>query len=95
MKRGRSFKCPNCGYTTRITRWGDWIKDKVSYDAFWKDIPTSVKLSIEDYFSLNGRDPRKYTLNFTTEHNEAEWPEVKKAFQELRVSGFVYDFYIS
>lgn len=89
-----TFRCPNCGFKSRITRYGDWIKDKSGYKAFWEDKPVNVKLAIEDYFYLHLKDIKKYTLNFTTEHNEAEWPDVKKAFQELRVSGLVHDFYV-
>ena len=94
MKR-RPFRCPNCGFATTIPRFGDWIKDRTKYDAFWKGIPTIIKLSIEDYLSLKSRDPRKYTLDFTTQHNGADWNEVKKVFQDLRVSGVVHDSYIS
>ncbi|GAH85616.1 unnamed protein product, partial [marine sediment metagenome] len=73
-----TFRCPNCGFTSRETRYGDWIKDKAGYEAFWEDKPINVKLAIEDYFSLNARDPKKYILNFTADHNEVEWPNVKR-----------------
>ena len=90
-----STKCPNCGFSYRKTRSGDWIRLKTEYDSFWIDKPVNVKLAIEDYFMLNSKDPKMYILQFTTNHNEAEWAEVKRVFQELRVSGCVHDSYLS
>ena len=87
-------RCPNCGFSYRIPRHGEWIKDKGEYEKFWEDKLISVKLAIEDYFCLNSRDPKKHTLQFTTDHNKAEWAQVKRTFQKLRGGGFVYDSYL-
>lgn len=87
-------RCPNCGFSYKIPRYGEWIKNKGEYEEFWKDKPMIVKLAIEDYFCLKSRDPNKYTLQFTANHNEAEWIQVKRTFQELKAGGFVYNSYL-
>jgi len=87
------IRCPNCGFSYKKTSYGDWIKYLNEYAKFWKDKPNEIKLAIEDYFVLRGRDPKKFSLQFTTEHNGADWIKVKKVFQELRSSGFVHEAY--
>ncbi len=85
--------CPKCGFRTRITSQGDWIKNKEQYTAFWADKPVEVKLAIESYFFFNGRIPET-SLDFTAKHEGADWPLVKKVYQELRRSGLVYDSFL-
>lgn len=88
------MKCPNCGFSYYKTKYGDWIRDRQGYDEFWKDRQLKIKLAIEDYLQLKNTDPKKYTLNFTANHNEADWFEVKATIQELRLTGFVHDYYL-
>ncbi len=82
--------CPKCGFKTKITSHGDWIKNKEQYLAFWEDKPIEAKLAIESYFFFKGRID-ELSLDFTSKHDGADWLQVKKIFQELRRSGLVYE----
>ena len=85
-------KCPTCGnvFSIKKVKHGDWIEDKEKYDAFWGDTPIAVKLAIEDYLFFKDKDWRKFTLQFTSEHNNADYPTVKKTLQDLIAGGMVY-----
>ena len=66
----------------------DEIMDNNNYTQ--EDKPIEAKLALEGYFFFKGRIDEP-SLDFTSKHEGADWPQVKKIFQELRRSGLVYE----
>ena len=86
------IKCPGCGKVFKLTktRFGSWIEDEDKYNDYWKDKPKAIKLAIEAYLYFKDVDWKKYTLLYTSEHENADYPTVKKTLQDLIAGGMVY-----